>query len=159
MIREDGVVDPRDPFLLVENELGLLMRRSQAAAVVLALAVHPDLDAGAYPLLARISRQPGVRASELARYVGVSKGTMSRQLRRMEELGLLSRRPDPQDSRGQLLTPTPEGARRVAVAQEARRRWMRDALSEWTGPEVASLADQLHRLNTDIESAVHAKRP
>lgn len=157
-IGEDGAVDSRDPFLLVERELGLLMRRSHAASSALAQSVHPDLEASAYPLLAVIARQPGIRASELARYVGISKGTMSRQLRRIEELGLLSRRPDPLDSRGQLLELTPEGTLQVDAALEARRRWLRAALSSWSAEDVGGLAELMRRLNTDVEAAVNLTR-
>ncbi|MCR6493248.1 MarR family winged helix-turn-helix transcriptional regulator [Cellulomonas sp. P24] len=151
-------MNPDDPFLLVERELGLLMRRSHGASAVLARAVHPALEPGAYPLLSKIACQPGIRASELARYVNVSKGTMSRQLRRIEELGLVTRRPDPHDSRGQLLELTPDGARQVAAAQEARRRWFRDALASWDPSEVATFADQLRRLNADVERAVRTRQ-
>lgn len=137
----------------VERELGLLLRRAHASSSAVAARVHPDLDAGAYPLLVRIDRTPGVRSSELAEHVGVGRATISRQVRRLEQLGLVSRRPDPQDSRGQLLELTAEGARRLADAQDARRVWLRSALSSWTEDDVAGLATALERLNTTLDEA------
>ena len=140
-----------DPNSRVERELGLLLRRAHASSTAVAARVHPDLDAAAYPLLVRIARTPGVRSSELADHVGVGRATISRQVRRLESLGMLSRRPDPQDSRGQLLELTPEGARRLGEAQEARRTWLRAALASWDEGDVAGLASALERLNATLD--------
>jgi DNA-binding MarR family transcriptional regulator len=142
----------------VERELGLLLRRAHASATAVAARVHPDLDAGAYPLLLRIDRTPGVRSSELAQHVGVGRATISRQVRRLEDLGLVRRRPDPDDSRGQLLELTTEGARRFTEAQDARRAWLRSALSSWTDDDVAGLATALERLNSTLDEATRRPR-
>ena len=135
----------------VERELGVLLRRAQASSTAVATRVHPDLDAAAYPLLVWIARKPGVRGSELADEVGVGRATISRQLKRLENLGLLTRRPDPEDSRGQLLELTPEGVRRLTEAQDARREWLRAALTKWSEDEVAQLASVLERLNVTLD--------
>ena len=142
-----------DPNARVERELGLLLRRAHASSTAVAARVHPDLDAAAYPLLVRIANAPGVRSSELADHVGVGRATISRQVRRLEDLGLVSRRPDPEDSRGQLLELTAEGARRLGEAQAARRAWLRAALSSWDEEEVAGLATALERLNLTLDAA------
>jgi DNA-binding MarR family transcriptional regulator len=149
-----GRVDtPTDPVARLESELGLLLRRARASADRLARQVHPDLEPSAYPLLSRIEREPDVRASELAEHIGVGRGTMSRQLGRIEQLGLIERRPDPDDSRGQLIRVTPEGARRVEAARVARRRYLEQALGAWSPQERALLADQLHRHNDALAAA------
>lgn len=140
-----------DPYPRVERELGLLMRRARAAAALLAERVHPDLDGGAYPLLVHVSRVPGVRSCDLAAYVGVGRATISRQVHRLEELGLLLRRPDPQDARNQQLELTEEGARLVAEASDARRSWLHEALAAWTPDDVATLAGSLGRLNEALD--------
>jgi DNA-binding MarR family transcriptional regulator len=138
---------PNDAVARIESELGLLLRRARASAERLARVVHPDLDPSAYPLLTHIERDPDVRASELADHIGVGRGTMSRQLGRLEQLGLIERRPDPDDSRGQLIRVTAEGARRVDAARQARRSYLGRALGGWADDEQGQLADQLHRLN------------
>jgi DNA-binding MarR family transcriptional regulator len=138
----------------VERELGLLLRRAHASSSAVAAQVHPDLDAAAYPLLVRIAAVPGVRASDLAEHVGVGRATISRQLRRLEDLGLLVRRPDPEDSRGQLLELTSEGTRRLTEAQEARRAWLRSALASWADDDVAVLATSLERLNGTLDEVM-----
>jgi DNA-binding MarR family transcriptional regulator len=147
--RQDGLVS--DPNSRVERELGLLLRRAHASSTAVAARVHPDLDAAAYPLLVHIRNAPGIRSSELADHVGVGRATISRQVRRLEDLGLVSRRPDPDDSRGQLLELTAEGTRRLTGAQEARRAWLRSALSSWDDDAVATLATSLERLNQTLD--------
>lgn len=137
----------------VEQELGLFLRRARGASARMAARVHPDLEPAAYPLLAHIEQNPGVRARELAAHIGIGKGTMSRQLARLEDLGLVERRPDPEDSRGQLIRLTAEGTRRVEGARLARRRFLASALDEWTHDEIAHLAAQLARLNADLDTA------
>lgn len=149
------VVDDAGALPDLERELGLLLRRARASAGAVATDVHPDLEPAAYPLLLRVLQLPGIRAADLAAHVGVGRATISRQLRRLEELGLLTRRPDPHDSRGQLLELTPEGDRRVAAAAHARRQWLRDALADWSADDVAGLATALGRLNEAI--AAHAR--
>ena len=144
---------PTDPVARIESELGLLLRRARASAERLARQVHPDLEPSAYPLLVRIEREPDVRASELADHIGVGRGTMSRQLGRLEQLRLIERRADPDDSRGQLIRVTAEGARRVDAARTARRDYLGAALDRWSGDEQGQLADQLQRLNASLAAA------
>ncbi|MCM0639993.1 MarR family winged helix-turn-helix transcriptional regulator [Cellulomonas wangsupingiae] len=139
-----------DPVLRVERELGLFMRRARAASAGLARTVHPDLDASAYLLLATVARVPGTRTSDLADLLGVGRGTMSRQVTRLERLGLLGRTPDPHDSRSQPLALTPEGERRLAHARAGRQEYMRRSLDAWRDEELTQLADLLGRLNDDL---------
>lgn len=138
---------PAESFGPLERELGLLLRRSHAASGRLSRDLHPDIDPAAYELLALVAASPGVRASDLAAYIGVGRGTMSRQLSKLHATGLLARRPDPDDFRGQLLELTELGAQRLAAAQQARRARLREALRSWDQREVDELADHLSRLN------------
>jgi len=148
------VVD--EQFRQLERELGLLLRRAQASSASISRDVHPDLEPAAYSLLALIAASPGVRASDLALTIGVGRGTMSRQLARLGTLGLVSRRPDPDDYRGQLLELTDEGLRRFETAQQARRVFLRNALTGWSEAEIEGLATQLGRLNEDLAAARRA---
>ena len=143
-----------EQFRQLERELGLLLRRAQASSTSISRDVHPDLEPSAYLLLALIAATPDVRASDLATTIGVGRGTMSRQLARLGGLGLISRRPDPDDYRGQLLVLTAEGQERFAAAQVARRGFLHRALSGWTETDVNALAGQLSRLNEDLAAAV-----
>jgi DNA-binding MarR family transcriptional regulator len=140
----------------LERELGLLLRRAQASSAAISRDVHPDLEPAAYSLLALIAASPGIRASDLATHIGVGRGTMSRQLARLGTLGLVSRRQDPDDYRGQLLELTGEGRRRYEAAQQARRAFLRQALAGWGERDLEAMAGQLARLNEDLAAARRA---
>ncbi|MFE9608885.1 MarR family winged helix-turn-helix transcriptional regulator [Streptomyces sp. NPDC006012] len=138
-------------FLSLEREMTVLMRRARASQGEMAREVHPDLESAAYGLLIRLDEQGRQRATDLAAYIGVGKATMSRQLRALEELGLVAREPDPGDGRAWLVNLTDEGRRRVARVREARRARYVCQLSHWDSREVAELARLLHKLNGVIE--------
>jgi DNA-binding MarR family transcriptional regulator len=117
----------------------------------MAREVHPDLESAAYGLLARLDERGGQRATELAAFIGVGKATMSRQLRALEELGLIAREPDPADGRAWLVHLTDEGRARFRTVRDARRaRYVRQ-LANWDRKEVAELARLLHQLNRRSE--------
>ncbi|MEV6764558.1 MarR family transcriptional regulator [Streptomyces sp. NPDC051105] len=138
-------------FLTLERELTVLLRRARANQGEMAREVHPDLESAAYGLLVRLDECGGQRATELAAYIGVGKATMSRQLRALEELGLIARQPDPADGRAWLVALTDEGRRRVGTVREARRGRYVSQLAHWPRQEVAELARLLHQLNGVME--------
>ncbi|GAA3957461.1 MarR family transcriptional regulator [Streptomyces marokkonensis] len=144
-----GVNQPE--FLALERELTVLLRRARASQGEMAREVHPDLEPSAYGLLVRLGQCGGQRATELAAYIGVGKATMSRQLRALEELGLVAREPDPADGRAWLITLTPEGQARVSRVREARRARYAGRLADWDPREVTELARLLQQLNRGME--------
>ncbi len=131
----------------LERELTVLFRRARAASGDLARAVHPDLEAAAYGLLVRLEEAEPERATDLAAYFGVGKATMSRQLRALEDLGLVAREPDPADGRAYLMRLTAEGRDRFRRVRTARRELYLRQMTAWDPAEVAELARLLHRLN------------
>ena len=144
-----GVDQPA--FLALERELTVLFRRARAKQGEMAREVHPDLESAAYGLLVRLDECGRQRATELAAYIGVGKATMSRQLRALEDLGLVAREPDPADGRAWLITLTPEGQARVGRVREARRARYARRLAGWDPREVTELARLLHELNRGME--------
>jgi DNA-binding MarR family transcriptional regulator len=138
-------------FLSLERELTVLLRRARANQGEMAREVHPDLESAAYGLLVRLEECGGQRATDLAAYIGVGKATMSRQLRALEELGLVVREPDPADGRAWLVALTDDGRRRVSRVREARRARYVSQLAHWDRREVAELARLLHELNGVME--------
>ncbi|MCS0606192.1 MarR family transcriptional regulator [Streptomyces sp. LP11] len=138
-------------FLALERELTVLLRRARSNQGEMAREVHPDLESSAYGLLIRLDELGGQRATALAGYIGVGKATMSRQLRALEELGLITRQPDPADGRAWLVTLTDEGRGRVGKVREARRARYVSQLAHWDRHEVAELARLLHQLNGVME--------
>jgi DNA-binding MarR family transcriptional regulator len=140
----------REAYAALERELGLLMRRSRAAADRMSRDVHPELDFAAYGLLIYLREHGPSRPSDLAGYVGVGKATISRQLKVLEALGLIERRPDPGDGRAHLLALTSEGSQRLNAVGSARREHFRGRLCSWPEEDVRTLAMLLARLNAHI---------
>ena len=138
-----------DPFGALERELRLIIRRAQSSSAQTAKRVHPELEASAYPLLAHISQHPGTRGSDLAAHFGVGRATISRQLSRLVELGLVHREVDPDDTRGQRITLTEDGNARFERARASRIGMFEQALAGWDRADVAQLATLLHRYSED----------
>jgi DNA-binding MarR family transcriptional regulator len=138
-------------FLDLERELAVFLRRARASSGEMAREVHPDLEPAAYGLLVRLEETGHQRATELSVYFGVGKATMSRQLRALQELGLITRDPDPADGRASLIRITDEGLHRFRRVRAARRgRYVRK-LADWDRREIAELARLLHQLNKRTE--------
>ncbi|SDC17810.1 transcriptional regulator, MarR family [Geodermatophilus telluris] len=139
--------DAHESFVRLEREIGLLLRRSRAISTRLARELHPDLDGAAYGLLALLQDAGPLRASDLVARLGLDKSTVSRQVASLVDLGMVTREPDPDDGRAQVLRTSAEGAARLAGIREVRRaRWEAD-LSGWPAQDVATLGDLLARLN------------
>ncbi|MFE0171664.1 MarR family winged helix-turn-helix transcriptional regulator [Streptomyces sp. NPDC059002] len=139
-------------FLALERELSLLMRRARASSGEMARQVHPDLEPAAYGLLVCLDDAGPQRATDLAAYIGVGKATMSRQLRALEELGLVAREPDPADGRAWLIQLTPDGRTRFRTVRAGRRAQYVRRLAGWDRSEVAELARLLGQLNASADT-------
>jgi DNA-binding MarR family transcriptional regulator len=77
---------------------------------------------------------------------GVDKSTISPQLRRLEQRGLLTRTTDPSDGRVVLVTATDEGHRWREELDAAGAAVFADVLRDWPKDDVAVLATLLTRL-------------
>ncbi|MFB6567830.1 MarR family winged helix-turn-helix transcriptional regulator [Streptomyces noursei] len=83
-----------------------------------------DITLGQASVLARLSDQGGVTASELASVEGVRHQSMTATVAALAKRGLLQRNPDPDDGRRLLITLTAEGQRRVEEGRQARTEWL-----------------------------------
>lgn len=139
-----------DEVPALERELTVLLRRARAFSAELSRTVHPDLEPAAYGLLMHVVEgyeQGHARATDLADYFGIDKSTVSRQVRMLEQFGLLRREPDPADLRVLRLVPTEEGIRRLETARAARHGRVEQRLHGWSATDVRRLADLLARYN------------
>jgi DNA-binding MarR family transcriptional regulator len=83
-----------------------------------AFAAH-DLESWEFDVLAALRRQGApyeLSPGALLRATLVTSGTMTNRIDRLEEAGLVRRRPDPQDKRGVLVTLTAAGQSQVDAA-------------------------------------------
>ncbi|MGX1115233.1 DNA-binding MarR family transcriptional regulator [Streptomyces ambofaciens] len=112
-----------------------------------------DLTLGQASVLARLSGQGGVTASELAATEGVRHQSMTATVTALASRGLVERHPDPDDGRRLLITLTAEGVRRVEEGRQARTEWLAGRLQDRCTEEerrtvIAAMA-VLERLDRD----------
>lgn len=83
-------------------------------------------------LLAAIAESGPLRASDMARALGVDKSTVTPQVRRLERLDLIERRPDPSDGRAALLAATARGRRLHRAMDESGAALFDRMLGSWS---------------------------
>jgi DNA-binding MarR family transcriptional regulator len=104
-----------------------------------------------------------VRASDLAAWQGVDKSTITPQVHRLAERGLVARRGDPGDRRAALLTVTDHGRRKLQEMDESGVRLFERALDSWSGDDRRALATLMRRLAAELavvpqESIFHTRQ-
>src|SRR3954447_13626851 len=131
---EDGArQSAADAAAALERAVPMLVRwftRSDVKRSMLADA-EPTLSWTDAWLLGRITDTGPVRLSELADWQEVDRSTMTTQVRRLEQLGLVSRGPDPRDGRASLVRSTRTGAARHRRTKLTARAEYRKLLTDW----------------------------
>jgi len=87
-----------------------------------------DLTLAQWRTLVLIASADGIRASELAPRVGMSRPSMSRLVRRLERKGLVRTDRDPTDGRVVILSSTATGRDVLRDMRARRRRMVEEAL-------------------------------
>jgi len=151
-VPESDDVPDADALTVLERELALLMRRAAGFSAQLARELHPDLESSAYSLLVWLDTSGPARLTDLAGAFGVGKATLSRQVQLLERLNLITREPEPNDGRSQLLQVTAPAADRLHAVRAARLQRFRSLLAAWPQGDIESLGQLLERLNTTIPS-------
>jgi DNA-binding MarR family transcriptional regulator len=99
-----------------------------------------DLDRALFPLLIRLGMHGPLSVASLADQAGRDHTTISRQLAKLESLGLISRQGGGGDRRVRTASLTGGGEGVVQAIASARRRLLSRALAKWSGAERADLA-------------------
>ena len=108
------------------------------------------LERSAYPLLNQILALQSGRLSDIAAGLRVAVPTVSRQVRQLEDLGLVVRTPDPIDGRAILLEVTPAG---LDALQRMRAEWQKtvaEILEPWPQKDREILGELLERFALEL---------
>jgi DNA-binding MarR family transcriptional regulator len=108
------------------------------------------LDRALFPLLTRIGLAHPISVVELANLVGRDHSTVSRQVAKLEGLGLVERQAAEGDQRVRLLEPSATGRAMLDQFAAARRRFLNDRLGDWTDEERSNFLDHLRRFASTI---------
>jgi len=111
------------------------------------------LDRALFPLLVRLGMSGALSVGDLADQVGRDHTTVSRQLAKLEDLGLVARQAADADRRVKAAALTVEGEAVVQAIAGARRRLLSRALADWSEDDRTHLADLNQRF---VDSLVEA---
>jgi DNA-binding MarR family transcriptional regulator len=148
----------------VQNtHMGALMRRLHGALIDLVGVINRPqgdtillreaglaLDRALFPLLVVIERRGPIGVGELADRVGRDYTTVSRQVAKLESLGLVARRTSPADRRVNEAVVTDRGRAMTDAIDAARERLVRSILAAWSDQDLADLTRLLRRFADDM---------
>jgi DNA-binding MarR family transcriptional regulator len=139
-----------DDLRRIETEVGALIRRVKRVMAERALQVHPDLHPMTYFILSHLATTGPMRGADLAEAFGMDKGGVSRQVQTLVDLGLVERKPDPEDRRAIMLDATDEGRTRLEAMRRSRSDRFDQRLADWTDAELSAFAAQLAAYNSAL---------
>ncbi|MET8248126.1 MarR family transcriptional regulator [Streptomyces sp. NPDC005202] len=94
--------------------------------------------------IALLDLEPGpVTTGEIARLTGLASGSASRLVDRLEKVGFVERRPDPNDRRRALVALAPDAAARMAEVWETPGKAFGAVLDRYTDEQLEIIAEYL----------------
>lgn len=108
------------------------------------------LDRALFPLLARVGRYGPIGVVDLADRTGRDHTTVSRQMAKLEELGLIERKASANDKRVREATVSARGRDMIAALNAARERLANRILVDWTDADLDQLRQLLRRFADDL---------
>ena len=133
----------------LQTHLNLIFARTRTLWKESAARIDPELQVGGYKLLTFIERADTANAHELAERFEMDKSVISRQVRMLEELGLLESHPDERDGRQRVLTATPSARAALAELRRDHATRLRTVVAGLTQDEI-SAASKVFRLLSEV---------
>ncbi|KQZ10946.1 hypothetical protein ASD23_02040 [Agromyces sp. Root1464] len=130
----------------VEIQMSVLFSKARLVWKEAAQQVHPDLQPAAYKLLSTIVRLGSANAHVLADMFEMDKSVVSRQVRMLEELGLVETRADERDGRVRVLVATPVAEERIREVRERNQQRLHAVLLDHPEAELRGFAQLLRRI-------------
>ncbi len=143
--------EPAADGALGRDDLGFLLakasqRWNELLAERFAAAGYADVRPSYGSVLLPLYEENGLRMGQLARRARLSKQTMTTMIRRLENDGLVERRPDPGDARASLIFLTARSRRFKPVAAATLRELDKLARRRLSGERLAAVRDALRQL-------------
>jgi DNA-binding MarR family transcriptional regulator len=113
------------------------------------------IDRALVPLLIRIRLRGPIAVGALADQSGRDESTVSRQVGKLEKLGLISRHVLSGDERTRVAVVTERGEAVVVKIGEVRDQMVDEALQEWTKRDRADLKRLVRRLADSASASMH----
>ena len=129
-----------------------MMNEPERDNVLLRLA-GLSLERALFPLLVLVDRFGPIGVVDLAGRIGRDYTTVSRQIARLDELGLVSRRAGATDRRVREAVITPKGKVAAQALDAARERIALSVFGDWSGKDLDDLARLLRMLADGMAQA------
>ncbi len=116
---------------------------------------HPEdqVDPSSFPLARQLMGADAMRVSDLAASINLDASTVSRQIKQLEEKGVLERTPDPADGRASLVRLSDNGREVMQAAFRRRFERIQSVLQYWSDADRSQLQTLLTRLAADFAKA------
>ncbi len=102
--------------------------------------------------LMAICRSPGISQDQLSRRVVLNKSNITRQLDKLEVLGLVRRSPNPENKRMTQVFPTEKALELMPQIRQVYRTWREYLLADLTDEEYAALEQLVGKIEARAET-------
>jgi DNA-binding MarR family transcriptional regulator len=137
--------------------VGLMNRPQRDSALLQEAGV--SLDRALFPLLIGIERKGPIGVVELAELVGRDYTTVSRQIAKLNSLGLIRRRPSKTDNRIREAAITAKGKEMTSALDAARERMAAILFAKWSKGDLHDLARLMRRFSDGLQSLRMPEQP
>lgn len=146
------MTDRTSTFEELQRNLTLVVRRTAIPRVHERIISRAgiEIDRVEAIALSRINDAGSMRVTELADGLGVACSTAGRHAANLEEGGVVTRFPDPDDRRVTIVTATPRGVELIGRLRAVQRELLQDVLADWATEDLSAVADLLGRLGDDL---------
>lgn len=128
--------------------VGFMNRPQRDTALIQEAGI--SLDRALFPLLMGIERHGPVGIVELAELAGRDYTTVSRQVAKLENLGLITRQSSKADKRIRAAVISAKGHEMAAALDHARQRLATEVLANWTKKDLQDLVRLMRRFANDL---------
>jgi DNA-binding MarR family transcriptional regulator len=142
----------------LEKQVHMLVRNYNMSTVILRNAVSKkaginitDMECLSLLMIKGISSP-----TELAQYTGMTSGSATVMLDRLENAGLIERRPNPKDRRGVLIEINQQAMSQIGALFVGTQIAQDDLITGYTEHELRTIADFLTRFTDNMTSQVDA---
>ncbi|KQQ92815.1 hypothetical protein ASF62_13480 [Leifsonia sp. Leaf325] len=140
-------IAPRDSAIVdVEAAMAVLFTRAGATWRDFAACVHPELQPAGYKILSTLVHHGPTTSGALAELLFTDKSVMSRQVRWLQDNGLVESHADPDDGRVRILAATTDARIRVEQARSSNTEVFREQLRRWPREDLGRFAEMIGRL-------------
>jgi DNA-binding MarR family transcriptional regulator len=116
-----------------------------------------DVTLPRFDLMAQLDRVPeGMALGELSQRMMVSAGNVTGLTERLEALGMLERRPAPNDRRSQIVSLSDEGRRAFRQMARTHEGWIADIFSGLSPKEIETLMQLLAKAKNSARKAIQS---